>query len=121
MILTFAFDLNERERHAERKELILDKDFDEYFALMEEIQEDRRMVAKIILDLVDEHGCVMIEQAGVLRTHRYYVHPSLYEPGKYQYTSWDEYGPICHYNVSDSDGLGMELPRAAFTLSYKVA
>ena len=121
MILTFAFDLYEDVRHAERKELILDKDFDEYFALLEEIQEDRRMVAKIILDLVDEQGCVMIQRDDLPKSHRSYVHPSLYEPGKYQYTSWDEYGPICHYNVSDSDGLGMELPRAAFTLSYKVA
>lgn len=116
---TTLYDFSEYDSRSERMQLIKDRDFDEYFAIMDKLIEQRTQVADLIIRLTKEHGCVMVQPTeGICKNHRYYIHPRPDKDGL-RITAWDNYGPIWHHYFSNGKELEDELPQRKFTASYK--
>lgn len=116
---TTLYDFSEYDSRSERMKLIRQKDFDEYFAIMDELIERRTEAANEIIDLVNKYGCVMVQPTdGICKSHRYYIHPRADKEGL-RITAWDNYGPIWHHYFSNGSQLEDELPQRKFTASYK--
>lgn len=114
-----TYDFTELDVRSERMKLIRQRDFDEYFELVDQLTELRTKAAREIIDLTHCHGCLKIKPTeGICKSHNYYLHPSLYEKGALQYTSWDEYGPIMHYTIHNAAELEQELPQRKFTVDW---
>ena len=114
---TTLYDFSEYDSRSERMQLIKDRDFDEYFAIMDQLIEQRTKAADEIIELVGKHGCVMVEPVDGIR-HRYYVHPRLDKDGL-RITAWDNYGPIWHHYFNNGKELEDELPQRKFTATWK--
>ena len=117
---TTLYDFSEYDSRSERMQLIKDRDFDEYFAIMDQLIEQRTKAADEIIDLVSRYGCVMVRPItnGALRYHRYYVHPRTDKDGL-RVTVWDKRGPVGHHYFSNDKELEDELPQRKFTVSVK--
>lgn len=114
-----VYDFTELDVRSERMQLIKDKDFDEYFRLMDELTGLRTKAARGIIFLAHCYGCLRIRPTeGITKNHTYYLHPSLYERGALQYTSTDEYGPVTHWTIHNASELERELPARKFTCEY---
>lgn len=115
-----VYDFTDLDRRSERMQLVKECDFDEYFALVDQLVEQRRDAAAEIIQLVCKHGCVMVQPVeGICKNHRYYVHRQPNGLGL-RVTSWDNQGPIGHTVVHDgSKGLEKELPEQKFTAAWK--
>lgn len=114
-----TYDFRSFDVRSERMQLIKDKDFDEYFALVDQLTELRTKAARGIIYLAHCYGCLKIKPTeGICKDHDYYLHPSLYEEGALQYTSWDKYGPIMHHTIHNAKELEQELPQRMFTVEY---
>lgn len=117
---TIVYDFSDLDVRSERMQLVKDRDFDEYFALVDKLTEQRTKAASEILELMYKHGCVMVQPTeGICKSHRYYIHRQTKGLG-FRVTAWDNNGPICHTVIFDgSKGLEQELPPRKFTASYK--
>lgn len=118
--MTTTYDFTEIDQRGERMKLIRQRDFDEYFGLLDQLTEKRAEAAQHVIDLAIEHGCVVVRPTnGVCRGHFYFLHPSLYEKGAMQYSAFDRYGAIMHQTIHDSYELELWLPARAFTVTCK--
>lgn len=116
---TTLYDFSEYDSRSERMQLIKDKDFDEYFAIMDRLIEQRTKAANEIIELVNRHGCVMVRPTeGAYKNYRYYVHPRADKNGL-RVTVWDRRGPVGHHYFSNGKELEDKLPQRKFTASYK--
>lgn len=88
------------DRH-ERMQLVLDGDFDAYFEEIDRLCEEQVSVAKKIMRMALDNGCVELRNGSPAW---YYLHPSV-RGYLLQMTVWDEFGPVRHYNVDEPEDM----------------
>lgn len=116
------YDFRDYDRRAERMRLVRERDLDAYFELLDELTELRTSVAEEIIKLARRLGCVMIRNMDERHARlRYYVSPSFTVDGGLRITAFDDFGPIRHNEIADSQYLEGELPQGRFLVCCKGA
>lgn len=115
------YDLNDDRAYLRRASRLHDKDFDEYFRMLDEYTEMRCGIARRLMELARAHGCVVIRQHdGILAGHWFYLSPSFVRDGL-RWTHMDKWGPVSHCEIPDERELENHIPEGMFTVGYKVA
>lgn len=81
----------------ERLELLRDKDYDLYFAMLDKSIEESEAIALALMCYAARYGCVLIQKEG--QPTWYYLHRSPKYYGGLQLTTWDEFGPASDIGV----------------------
>lgn len=86
----------------ERLELLRDRDYDEYFAMLDKAVEESETIALAIMCHAARCGCVLIRKEGQPIWH--YLHRSVRYQDSLQLTTWDEMGPVSDIRVKEPSG-----------------